>query len=113
MRPAALPSSLGPAFALAALVSTFTAGEARADAHQASLGVRVQVLDTCAANSALGPVSAALAAPCLSAGAVVVLEQPASADGAGAGAPVMSESGPGAGRGRFVTLVFLWLFPPC
>lgn len=106
MRPAARLSSLGPALALAALVSTLIAGEAWADAHQASLGVRVQVLDTCAANSALGPVSAALAAPCLSAGAVVSLEQPASADGAGAGAPMMSESGPAEGSVSYVTVIY-------
>ena len=90
MRPAARPTSLGPALALAAVLIPLIAADARADARQASLGVRVQVLDTCAANSASGPVAAALAAPCLSAGAVVALEQPAGSAGTGASKPIMS-----------------------
>ena len=104
MRPAARLKSSATALALAAIVAPLLAREAWADGRQASLGVRVQVLDTCAANSALGPVSAALAAPCLSAGAVVQLEQPAPPDGVGV--PIMSESGPAEGSVSYVTVIY-------
>jgi hypothetical protein len=104
MRPAARPMSLGPALALAAVVLPLVTADARADARQASLGVRVQVLDICAANSALGPVAAALAASCLSAGATVALEQPAAPDGTGA--PIRSERGPAEGNVSYVTVIY-------
>ena len=104
MRPAARLTSLGPALALAAVLAPLVATDARADARQASLGVRVQFLDTCAANSALGPVAAALAASCLSAGATVALEQPPAPDGAGA--PIMSERGPTEGNVSHVTVIY-------
>jgi hypothetical protein len=100
MRPAARLTSLGPALALAAVLASLVA----ADARQASLGVRVQVLDICAANSALGPVAAALAASCLSAGATVALEQPAAPDGVGV--PIMSERGPTEGNVSYVTVIY-------
>ena len=106
MRPAARLSSFGAALALAAVAALLVAGEVRADARQANLGVRVQVLDSCAANSALGPVIAALAAPCLSAGATVALELPASADRARTGAPIMSENGPAEGSVSYVTVIY-------